>query len=546
MNKLTPLAWGLIGAIALGSVWAAVHTYGQGKVTDETLAREPALEARQEALEPATGSPGAAASTANAGQPGGKTPPSYASLDSRPVRVALSQWPGHMALVVGAGGLTTQPGSPAAAEGLNLEIRFIEDAAGKNKALASGEVDFVWQTVDEMPISLGSFAEAEVEVRAFLQIDWSRGGDACVASSDIREVEDIHGHRSAMLMFSPDHTVFEFMVANSRLTPQQAAEVRAATQFSLDDFTFGRKLFAKGEVDVACLWEPDVTLALNERKGSHRLFSTAEATELVADVLLARKDLLDARPDVAQKLARTWFRAVQIAEADRPSAARLITASCSRFKEELGYERTLGALSWAKWTTLADNVRFFGLDGNVPAFDRVYNQADSIWINYPQAEIEHRFPPAMLRDDRMTRAIWEAAGKPPASQPDTYDPTVAFRGAALFTKPVSINFATASALLGPSAIAVINQDIVPQLEIARGMSIRVEGNTDSTGDPGINAMLSQKRAQAIVDYLVMKGVPKNRLVARGNGSSKPIARNDTPEGRAQNRRTDVLFIRSGG
>ena len=540
MDKLTPLAKGLIGVIAVGSLWAAVQTHGQG-VKSEELVREPELEARKEALAPAVSAPAATSGGAAA-----KASPSLSTLDARPVRVALSQWPGHMALVVGAGGLTTQPGSPAAAEALNLEISFIEDAASKNKALASGEVDFVWQTVDEMPISLGSFAEAEVDVRAFLQIDWSRGGDACVASAEIREVEDIHGHRSAMLMFSPDHTVFEFMVANSRLTPQQAADVRAATQFSLDDFTFGRKLFAKGEVDVACLWEPDVTLALNERKGAHRLFSTADATELVADVLLARKDLLDARPDVAQKLARTWFRGVQLAEADRPAAARLIAASCSRFKEELGYERTLGALSWAKWTTLVDNVRFFGLDGSVPAFDRVYNQADSIWINYPQAEIEHRFPPAMLRDDRATRAIWEASGKPAAAVPDSYDPTIAFRGAALFTKPVSANFATASAMLGPSAIAVINQEIVPQLEIARGMSIRVEGNTDSTGDPGINAILSQKRAQAIVDYLVMKGVPKNRLLARGNGSSRPVAKNDTAEGRAQNRRTDVLFIRAGG
>src|SRR5262245_17384045 len=45
----------------------------------------------------------------------------------RPVTAALSQWPGHMALVVGNGGLTTQPGSPAAAEGLDLKIEFIED-----------------------------------------------------------------------------------------------------------------------------------------------------------------------------------------------------------------------------------------------------------------------------------------------------------------------------------------------------------------------------------------------------------------------------------
>ncbi len=53
----------------------------------------------------------------------------------RPVTVALSQWPGHLALVVANGGLTTQPGSAADAEGLNLNIVFIEDAPSKNKAL---------------------------------------------------------------------------------------------------------------------------------------------------------------------------------------------------------------------------------------------------------------------------------------------------------------------------------------------------------------------------------------------------------------------------
>src|SRR5689334_2449989 len=66
----------------------------------------------------------------------------------RPVTVALSQWPGHMALVVGAGGLTTQPGSAAADEGLDLKIDFIEDAPSKNKALAENSVDMIWTTVD--------------------------------------------------------------------------------------------------------------------------------------------------------------------------------------------------------------------------------------------------------------------------------------------------------------------------------------------------------------------------------------------------------------
>jgi NitT/TauT family transport system substrate-binding protein len=460
------------------------------------------------------------------------------------VKVGVSQWPGHMALVIGAGGLTTQPGSPAAAEGLDLEIVFLEDAASKNKALQSGEVDFVWQTVDELPISLGGYRAAGIEVRAFLQIDWSRGGDACIASKEIQKVEDIAGHKSAMMMFSPDHTVFEFMITNSRLSAERVAETRKATSFSADDFTFGRTLFAEGKVDVACLWEPDVTLALNARAGAHRLFSTADASELVADVLLARKDFLDNNLPIAQKLARVWFAAVDIAEKNRPAAAKLISTACSRFRDELGYDNTLKALSWAKWTTLQDNVRFFGLNGAPPAFDRVYNQADSIWITYPQAEIKDRFAPMVLRDDRAIRQIWEASGKPVATLSQAYEAKVAEQGTALFTKPVPINFASGSIELNAEALAVINQQILPQLEIARDMSIRLEGNTDAIGDRWMNQHLSEVRARAILEYLVTRGVPRERMVAKGNGPLNPVAHNATAEGRAQNRRTDVLFIRS--
>ena len=181
-------------------------------------------------------------------------PPAAPQPGRRAVTVALSQWPGHLALVVGNGGLTTQPGSAAAGEGLDLKITFIEDAPSKNKALQEGKVDAVWETVDELPIALGGFKAAGADVRAFIQIDWSRGGDACVASRDIKKVEDVIGHKAAVLMFSPDHTVLEFMLTNSRLTADEVAQVRKATSFSMDDFTYARILFGKGQIDVACLW----------------------------------------------------------------------------------------------------------------------------------------------------------------------------------------------------------------------------------------------------------------------------------------------------
>jgi outer membrane protein OmpA-like peptidoglycan-associated protein/ABC-type nitrate/sulfonate/bicarbonate transport system substrate-binding protein len=538
MEKLTPLSKFLIVGILSASSVTAARTYGH---YFKALTAPPAGPSASAAT--AAASSGVAGTALNHAAPTQKNPKG-APFPSRPVKIALSQWPGHMPLLIAAGGLRTQAGSPAAALGLDMEIVFIEDAPSKNKALETGEVDFVWQTVDELPISMGSFKAAGVEPRAFLQIDWSRGGDACVATAEVQTVEDLLGRKSATLLFSPDHTVFEFMITNSRLTPEQVAGVRKATQFSPDDFTFARKLFSEKKIDVACLWEPDVTIALASRPGSHRLFSTADATELVADVLLGKKELIDGHPDIAEKLAKAWFAAVAKAEADRPAAARLISSVASRFKDELGYEHTLAALGWAKWTDLGENARFFGLDGSAPSFDRVYNQADGIWINYPEAEIKDRFAPVTLRDDRIVRKIWEASGKPVAKVTVPNAPELARSGKPVFVKSLSINFATASSRLTHEAIAVLNQQVVPQLQMAGGMSARIEGNTDNVGDPDDNQTLSEHRAQSILEYLVSRGVAINRLVSRGNGLRNPVASNATAEGRAQNRRTEILFIKS--
>jgi NitT/TauT family transport system substrate-binding protein len=514
MAKLTPLSKFLIIAIVAGAGAAAYYTRNHRSSSPVVKVGPPVPRSGSAAVESRQGT----------------------------VVAAVSEWPGHMALVVGNGGLTTQPGSAAAAEGLDLRIIFIEDAPGKNKALQEGKADFIWTTVDEMPINMGSFRAAGVDARAFIQIDWSRGGDACVASAEVKKVEDILGRKSAMMMFSPDHTVFEFMITNSRLGRDDIARVRRDTSFSPDDWVFARKLFTDKKVDVACLWEPDVTLAIDGRPGAHRLFSTADATELVADVLLTRKPLLDQTPELAAKVAKVWFAGVKQAESDRKAAARLISSKVPRFRDELGYEKTLAALDWMRWTTLSDNVKFFGLDGQAPVFDRVYNQADSIWITYPEAQIKDRFAPMTLRDDRIVKQLWEEGGRQVATRQERFQTTLAATGAPLFTKPITINFRSADASLDAESMAILNHQLVPQLEIARGMYIRVEGNTDAVGPEPINARLSERRAQGIVDYLVSRGIEAGRIVARGNGSARPVATNKTAEGRARNRRTDILFI----
>ena len=72
-----------------------------------------------------------------------------------------------------------------------------------------------------------------------------------------------------------------------------------------------------------------------------------------------------------------------------------------------------------------------------------------------------------------------------------------------------------------------------------GMKITIHGHTDSSGRNKLNRILSKKRAKVVARYLAKKGIPRNHLASIGHGSSKSIASNKTPKGRARNRRIEI-------
>ncbi|MCS6823120.1 MAG: OmpA family protein [Cytophagaceae bacterium] len=76
----------------------------------------------------------------------------------------------------------------------------------------------------------------------------------------------------------------------------------------------------------------------------------------------------------------------------------------------------------------------------------------------------------------------------------------------------------------------------------KDIKLEIDGHTDNTGDPKKNKELSEKRAKAIVDYLVSKGVKKNRLKAKGYGSEKPLVEGDSEQAKAMNRRVELKKI----
>ena len=76
------------------------------------------------------------------------------------------------------------------------------------------------------------------------------------------------------------------------------------------------------------------------------------------------------------------------------------------------------------------------------------------------------------------------------------------------------------------------------------LSIRIIGHTDALGNDAYNQALSQRRAQAVVNFLTENKISKSRLFAKGEGERQPIATNDTDEGRAENRRVEFVVIKN--
>ena len=102
-----------------------------------------------------------------------------------------------------------------------------------------------------------------------------------------------------------------------------------------------------------------------------------------------------------------------------------------------------------------------------------------------------------------------------------------------------VNFAFDSAKLTPESGAIVDQ-AVQELQGAASVTVRVEGHTDSIGSEAYNLKLSERRAQAVVDYLISKGIDPSRVEPEGMGEGHPVDTNDTKEGRYHNRRVDFV------
>lgn len=111
----------------------------------------------------------------------------------------------------------------------------------------------------------------------------------------------------------------------------------------------------------------------------------------------------------------------------------------------------------------------------------------------------------------------------------------------IVTLPQDILFATDSFSVSPALQSDLRA-VSQSLQSYPNSTVQVIGHTDNTGDAAYNQDLSERRAGAVANVLIGSGTPAGRIVAIGRGEAVPVASNLTPEGRALNRRVEIVIL----
>lgn len=461
-----------------------------------------------------------------------------AKSDDSVIKIGVVTWGGY------AGGQYFNEGFEANTNsrfykdyGFKVEFKILDDFDASRAAWKSDEVNLLWATVDAFPTESAGLKDFEPQI--VFQADWSRGGDAIVVQRGITKVADLKGKKIAVAEMTPSHSFLLWLLNAGGL---KMTDVEIVPQPNAID---AAQVFKSGSVQAAVVWSPDDEDCLKNVAGSRILESTRSASHIIADVFIAKKEYFERNQEKLRQLYEGWMigaAEINASDANKRKAAKILSEAFDGFDENMSYN----AINNVRLCTHGDNRDFFKLNPDYKGVtgESLYGNMTKVYqsLNYADDNV----PNWRLVSNSKLVSSTNLEGSEHASegQKEFTSATESEKTkSAIATKRVSINFRTGEYQLDENSKTIIDLEFVDIAKSFANSRIRIEGNTDNVGSSSSNKSLSLKRAQSVADYLVKEyGMPANRFIVVGNGPDKPVASNNSEEGRAQNRRTDFELV----
>ena len=361
------------------------------------------------------------------------------------------------------------------------------------------------------------------------------------------------------LKVSPDETTYDGAAINLIA----ASDFLDAPNKYITGYTEKRKIVTNGKttgvdtvvgVDAVATWTPGDVNVATKRGGLVTIANTRQyASQMPNQTIAIKKWAYDHRTDIENMiiaLAQAGDQVRSFSEAKQFAAevsAKLYQEKDAAYwlkyyngvteKDIRGLTVNLGG---STVFNLSDMANTYGLGSDkVDRYKAVYNTFGNLMVKMYPSIIPSFMPYEKAVDKSFLLSV--ISNHPELLEGKAIETKYADQiTQAVSSRSYHIEFETGSAVIRSSSYRTLD-DIFESAVVAEGLKVGVYGYTDNKGLDQVNIPLSEKRAAAVKDYLIRKGLKESQIESKGFGSAKPVADNSTEEGRSRNRRVEIVL-----
>ena len=257
--------------------------------------------------------------------------------------------------------------------GLDVELRIIEDAAIYMAAIAAGELDGNASTLDEIM----KYRSPEFCFKAVAALDDSHGGDGVLVREDVTSLKDLKGQQIGMNEGSVSQFWFNILLTREGMTEKDLQ----ITNMTADD---AAAAFIAGQIPAAVTWEPHLSLVRSKKQGKV-LIDSAETPGAIVDVVALTCDYIKNNPKDVEAFNKGLFKAVEFIKTNPDEAYAIMAKGVGGYLEKPA--DFAEAAKGVRFYDQARNVEFFGTPDKGEAKD-LMAMGNKIWGGFQKMKMD--------------------------------------------------------------------------------------------------------------------------------------------------------------